>query len=52
MIILTDPLFFTGHHVSESLLQRNKGSNAKSILLDELDDEELCSLSLLLGGVR
>ena len=54
MIILLNrsPSFFgTGHDESESLLRRNEGSNAKSILLDELDDEELSSLSLLFGGV-
>ena len=41
----------TGHDESESLLQRNEGSNAQSILLDDLGDEELSSLSLLFGGV-
>jgi len=40
-----------GHDESESLLRRNEGSNAESILLDELDDEELSSLSFLFGGV-
>lgn len=40
-----------GHNESESLLRRNEGSNSESILLDELDDEELSSLSFLFGGV-
>jgi hypothetical protein len=40
-----------GHDVSESLLQRNEGSKAQSILLDELEGEELSSLAFLFGGV-
>ena len=51
MISLSLPLSYTGHDVSESLLQRNEGSNAQSILLDELDAEELSSLAFLFGGV-
>ena len=41
----------SGHDESESLLQRNEGSNAESIILDDLDDDELSSLSFLFGGV-
>ena len=40
-----------GHDESESLLQRNEGSKAQSILLNELEDEELSSLAFLFGGV-
>ena len=32
-------------------MRRNEGSNADSIILDELDDDELSSLSFLFGGV-
>ena len=41
----------SGHDVSESLLQRSEGNNAQSILLDDLDDDELSSLAFLFGGV-
>ena len=40
-----------GHDESESLLQRNEGSKAQSILLDELEEGELSSLAFLFGGV-
>ncbi|KAL7553951.1 hypothetical protein ACHAWF_017877 [Thalassiosira exigua] len=40
-----------GHDVSESLLQPAEDSGAQSIHLDNLDDDEISSLSFLFGGV-
>lgn len=40
-----------GHDISESLLQRNQDSKAQSIILSELEGEELTSLAFLFGGV-